>query len=145
MKKVILTVASMLYIGTALSQVNTLYNTNHSFTFVWSTFDLVDFNLVRVVPSKEGVEVETSQFYSAVSPIGDSIQFFKLSDGSGYVMSHNLQPDSSLAYVFVMPSIPKSDPCEMADFFWAKYLESGSAVDFDNYRKWFARCIRKEY
>lgn len=139
MKKVILTVASMLYIGTALSQVNTLYNANHPFTFVWSTFDLVNFNCVRVVPSKEGVEVETSQFY------GDSIKFFKLSDGSGYVMSHNLQPDSSLVYVFVMPPISKSDPCEIADFYNSKFLESGSAVDFDNYRKWLTRCINKKY
>jgi hypothetical protein len=137
MKKVILTVASMLCIGTALSQVNTLYNTNHPFTFVWSTFDLVNFNCVRVVPSKEGVEVETSQFY------GDSIKFFKLSDGSGYVMSHNLQPDSSLVYVFVMPPIP--DPCEMADLYSFRHQKSGSAVDLDNHRKWFIRCINKNH
>lgn len=38
-----------------------------------------------------------------------------------------------------------TDPCAEADKWKNRHAKSGSAVDLDNYRKWFARCLDKEY
>lgn len=137
MKQLILICVGMFSFNTLFSQVDTLYNSNHPFTFVWSNTDLVNFDSVKSIPSSNGVIVETSQLY------GDTIKFYKMSDGSGFVMTENLKPDSSLVYRFVMPPLP--NPCEMADYWALKYESSGSAVSLDNHRKWFVRCINKEY
>ena len=38
-----------------------------------------------------------------------------------------------------------TDPCVEADKWKNRHANSGSAVDLDNFRKWYSRCLDKEY
>lgn len=75
-----------------------------------------------------------------------------LSDSSGYVNAvngftkekpdYNYRPNTKESLGWV--SEPQ-DPCKRADYYSARYISSGSMVDLDNYRKWSAKCLDKEY
>ena len=141
MKKLLFTLAVLLPL-VGFSQIDTLYATTITPVSIWDSPNLATSKFVKSISCKESIAVDISTTY------GDKINYYKLADGTGYVrtiyVSHQLPNCNYKTYT--VPKIKNSvDPCKKADHFKTQYEKSGKPTDLDQYRKWFSKCMDKEY
>lgn len=148
MKNFVLSMCMVALSTMGFGQIDTLYakpNYSHTLT-VWDSPNLTTSTSVGYIKHEDGVVVYTDKLY------GENIQYYMLSDSSGYVSTsngfvqekpdYNYRPNTKESLGWV--SEPQ-DPCKRAEYHRNLYISSGSMVDLDNFRKWTSVCFDKEY